>query len=554
MTAGVFKMTGKIKRSIVVLSAVFVLAVLTAFPVITLADANISMTTTTSIAEISEDIEISVQITSDEQIGTYFIEMEYDSTRMRYVRGADSEQDGIITLTGTGLSSTVSYDLRFTGAIGGEAGIIVRNALVNNTSGNPVNTTDSGMLTITVVGQADNSASFTQKLAEEDELFGSGLPISGTIHDAAGNTLYVIDLTRTTPDIMFFPFELQEEMFEGQKLTFAVNKDHVIKMLPLTDADDNMYLYAVNGEMFYPMTDYTDTKGTRYAYVSLEACPTMPQKIASDTEMWDYTVYAIGRDGQGGFYLINSNGELELYTVLNATTLAGAGLFSKVFSGEPIPWESYLIIAAIVIVIIIILVIILSVLHKGLKKRKIRKVAEYEYDYSIDAPVSVDEDIDDIDVIRKSADVEEDLEKAPVSRRVKTEPDPAGRKSVVRVDDLDSAKPEKKDDKAEQKADEVAEEPEVEVEGPETDGKDELLSLDDIVLTEEDVPGGPENVYRIPDASKVSEADTSPEPEKAEDEVAKTIRLDKIEEKLKEDTEPIGETQAIEIMLEKIDI
>lgn len=552
MTAGVDYMTGKIKRLITVLSAVLVAAALLAFPVITLADANISMTTSDSTTEVSDDIDISIEITSDEQIGTYFIELEYDSTRMRYVRGADNEQDGIITLTGTGLSNTVNYDLKFTGATGGEAGIIVRNALVNNTAGSAVNTTDSGMLTVIVSGQADNSASFTQKLAEEDELFGAGLPISGTIHDAEGNTLYVIDLTRTTPDIMFFPFELQEEMFEGQKLTFAVNKDQVIKMLPLTDADDNIYLYAVNGEMFYPMTDYTDAKGGRYVYVALDACPTMPQKIASDTEMWDYTVYAIGRDGQGGFYLLNSEGNLELYTVLNATTLTGAGLFSKVFSGTPIPWERYLIIAAVVIVLIIILVIILTILHRGLKKRKIRKAAEYQYDYSIEEPVSVDEDIDDIDVIRKSDDVEEELEKAPVSRRAQTENETAGRKSVVRVDDIDDVKIVKEDDKAAEETEEQEMPEQIpEITGDEDEGEDELMSLDDIVLTEEDVPGGPENVYRIPDAPA---ADTPAEPEKAEEELAKTIRIDKIEEELAKDPEPIGETQAIEIMLEKIDL
>ena len=69
-------MTGKIKRLITVLSAVCVLAALTAFPVITLADADISMTTSTSTAEVSDDIEVSVKITSESQIGTYFIEME----------------------------------------------------------------------------------------------------------------------------------------------------------------------------------------------------------------------------------------------------------------------------------------------------------------------------------------------------------------------------------------------------------------------------------------------------------------------------------------------
>lgn len=99
--------------------------------------------------EYDETFPIGVYITGDEAIGTYYVEVSYDNRRMKYLRGAEGEENGIITLKGTATGDTVKYLLYFEPLSGGEANIQVDRAMVMTAGSN-----NQAEFTITTLGSA----------------------------------------------------------------------------------------------------------------------------------------------------------------------------------------------------------------------------------------------------------------------------------------------------------------------------------------------------------------------------------------------------------------
>ena len=64
---------------------------------------------------------IGVYVSTTERNQDYHIELKYDNNRMSYIKGGESEEDGIITLEGNGLSSTRKYMLSFETLSGGNS-------------------------------------------------------------------------------------------------------------------------------------------------------------------------------------------------------------------------------------------------------------------------------------------------------------------------------------------------------------------------------------------------------------------------------------------------
>lgn len=63
------------------------------------------------------------------KIGVYDVQLQYDTARLEYVSGAEAEADGIVTLTGTGWGTEVTYsNLTFRAIAAVEAGISVKSA------------------------------------------------------------------------------------------------------------------------------------------------------------------------------------------------------------------------------------------------------------------------------------------------------------------------------------------------------------------------------------------------------------------------------------------
>ncbi len=78
---------------------------------------------------------IGVYISTTERNQDYHIELKYDKYRMQYIKGGNSEDDGIITLEGQGLSSTRKYMLSFETLSGGNGYISVVDGYICNHDG-----------------------------------------------------------------------------------------------------------------------------------------------------------------------------------------------------------------------------------------------------------------------------------------------------------------------------------------------------------------------------------------------------------------------------------
>ena len=90
------------------------------------ADAVVSFGRESYSVNMDDTFEIEVTIKADGNIGVYKVELQYDTGRLEYVSGAEAEEDGVITLEGTGFGNEITYDnITFKAIGGGNAGLKV---------------------------------------------------------------------------------------------------------------------------------------------------------------------------------------------------------------------------------------------------------------------------------------------------------------------------------------------------------------------------------------------------------------------------------------------
>lgn len=119
----------------------------------------------------NEEFPVGVYIRGESKIGAYYVEVQYDTDRMEYISGGDSEQDGVVILRGTGLRDRVKYMLNFRSKGGGSAGIRIRYAEVTEAveaGGEAFTITSLGTAPITIAGTDETGISFFEKMAAED--------------------------------------------------------------------------------------------------------------------------------------------------------------------------------------------------------------------------------------------------------------------------------------------------------------------------------------------------------------------------------------------------
>lgn len=86
---------------------------------------------------------VGVYISTSDRNQNYHIELSYDSKRMSYIKGGDSEEDGVIVLEGNGLSGTRKYMLSFETLSGGNGYISVVDGYTSDSDGSNVQTLEN---------------------------------------------------------------------------------------------------------------------------------------------------------------------------------------------------------------------------------------------------------------------------------------------------------------------------------------------------------------------------------------------------------------------------
>lgn len=279
-----------------------------------------------------EEFPIGVYIRGETGIGTYYVEVEYDTERMEYLDGGDEVKDGLVILQGTGLLDEVRYMLNFRAVSGGEAGICIRYASVKpQNAGGDFTVTKLGEAPITIEGIDVTGISFFDVLAEENadenspdtgddgeavsiaEVYelDTEVPLLAAVTFNDGHILYLVDHAQYIPEAVWWRSNRAEGSYGNQKVTFLTDMGGNTRILYLTDGEGNFEPYAYNREdgLLYPCIK-TVNDGMTYLYMSVHACAEWPEELNMQVVAEDAVFFAINGEGRGTFYQLNEEGHL----------------------------------------------------------------------------------------------------------------------------------------------------------------------------------------------------------------------------------------------------
>ena len=225
----------------------------------------------------NETFPIGVYLNGDSKIGTYEVKISYDNRRLEYTGGGDSEENGVITLSGTGVNAQVKYMLKFQTRSGGTADIKIESAVIHTAGENEeefdVATLASTYVTISgedTVGDAPQEESQETETEEENPV--SDIPTVMEV-PVEEQTYYLVDLSRYTPENIDFQYDTGTITYQGTEVAAYLSANGDISFVYLADNQKNLYLYAYSSEKdkLYPCNSIT-VNGEKYYFMSPYVC------------------------------------------------------------------------------------------------------------------------------------------------------------------------------------------------------------------------------------------------------------------------------------------
>lgn len=266
----------------------------------------------------NETFPIGVYLNGDSRIGTYEVKISYDNRRLEYTGGGDSEENGVITLSGTGANAQVKYMLKFQTRSGGTADIKIESAVIHTAGENEeefdVATLASTYVTISgedTVGDAPPEESQETETGEENPV--SDIPTVMEV-PVEEQTYYLVDLSQYTPENIDFQYDTGIITYQGTEVAAYLSANGDISFVYLADSQKNLYLYAYSSEKdkLYPCNSIT-VNGEKYYFMSPYVCSEWPQELTLDIIQSESIVYAMDLEGQTGFYKITTGNKLETW-------------------------------------------------------------------------------------------------------------------------------------------------------------------------------------------------------------------------------------------------
>lgn len=310
------KIWGKWKR-IILLGTFFVLAIGIPWE-IRAENAAVTFGSNYYTATDNETFPIGVYLNGDSKIGTYEVKISYDNRRLEYTGGGDSEENGVITLSGTGVNAQVKYMLKFQTRSGGTADIKIESAVIHTAGENAeefdVATLASTYVTISgedTVGDAPQEESQETETEEENPV--SDIPTVMEV-PVEEQTYYLVNLSQYTPENIDFQYDTGTITYQGTEVAAYLSANGDISFVYLADNQKNLYLYAYSSEKdkLYPCNSIT-VNGEKYYFMSPYVCSEWPQELTLDIIQSESIVYAIDMEGQTGFYKITTGNKLEAW-------------------------------------------------------------------------------------------------------------------------------------------------------------------------------------------------------------------------------------------------
>ena len=335
-------------------------------------EANVSFGSESYSKRNNEEFPIGIYIRGEAKLGVYYVEVQYDTDRMQYIDGGDSEQDGVIILQGTGLRDQVKYMLHFRSLSGGQAGIRIRHAQIMAAAadgGEAFTISSLGTAPITIAGTDETGISFFEKMAAEDAAGVSGaasenengepgnenansegeagngasqmgngrpedgnrtanrenwgidsdLPILAAVDTGDGRLRYIVDHGEYIPPAVSWDYRTLKGPLDNQQVTFLTNTEGTVRILYLME---EILMDGVSlGERFQPYAYSSETgmlylcqtvmQGEEfYLYMSPYACSAWPEELTLQAITNEHVFCAIDRGGKVGFYQLDRDENL----------------------------------------------------------------------------------------------------------------------------------------------------------------------------------------------------------------------------------------------------
>lgn len=261
--------------------------------------------------------QIGVYLKTDSDMGSYHVELQYDNSRMEYTGGADSEENGVITLEGVGVSNEIKYMLSFKSKSGGDAYINVKNAVIYTSqtgSAEQFEVTNLPEAPIKISGE-DTGAPRQDEQPQQPQYVG---PFETTVPHLEpaikmNNTdYYVVDSNQYVPDSVKWKYTLVPGKLGDMDVTFLSNKSKTIYFLTLVDSkgETHLYSYSNSEKQLFECNFYNNGKYIYY-YTSPYACDNWPEELSLDVIKAQNVCYVLKNNGVTRFYTVNSDGSLS---------------------------------------------------------------------------------------------------------------------------------------------------------------------------------------------------------------------------------------------------
>lgn len=261
--------------------------------------------------------QIGVYLKTDSDMGSYHVELQYDNSRMEYTGGADSEENGVITLEGVGVSNEIKYMLSFKSKSGGDAYINVKNAVIYTSqtgSAEQFEVTNLPEAPIKISGE-DTGAPRQDEQPQQPQYVG---PFETTVPHLEpaikmNNTdYYVVDSNQYVPDSVKWKYTLVPGKLGDMDVTFLSNKSKTIYFLTLVDSkgETHLYSYSNSEKQLFECNFYNNGKYIYYC-TSPYACDNWPEELSLDVIKAQNVCYVLKNNGVTRFYTVNSDGSLS---------------------------------------------------------------------------------------------------------------------------------------------------------------------------------------------------------------------------------------------------
>lgn len=261
--------------------------------------------------------QIGVYLKTESDMGSYHVELQYDNSRMEYTGGADSEENGVITLEGVGVSNEIKYMLSFKSKSGGDAYINVKNAVIYTSqtgSAEQFEVTNLPEAPIKISGE-DTGTPRQDEQPQQPQYVG---PFETTVPHLEpaikmNNTdYYVVDSNQYVPDSVKWKYTLVPGKLGDMDVTFLSNKSKTIYFLTLVDSkgETHLYSYSNSEKQLFECNFYNNGKYIYY-YTSPYACDNWPEELSLDVIKAQNVCYVLKNNGVTRFYTVNSDGSLS---------------------------------------------------------------------------------------------------------------------------------------------------------------------------------------------------------------------------------------------------